>query len=105
MEVSDKMWYKELGDLDRFYMNVLALKLLDRITEFCLDLHTADAVDIPQLMKTLFSDTDGIPQFINAVAAVQINSKRAKLTIQDYYMHDMELKFLLKSGEYETETR
>ena len=62
-------------------------------------------VDIPQIMKTLFADSDGIPQFINAVEAAQRKSKCAELTIQDKYMHDMALKLLLKSGECETETR
>ena len=56
-------------------------------------------------MKEIFTNVDGITKFINAMEAAHKKSKRAKLTIQDYYMHDMELKFLLKSGEYETETR
>ena len=50
MEVVDETWYKELEDPDTLYTNITALKLLDHFTEFCLGLHTVDAVDIPQLM-------------------------------------------------------
>ena len=71
MEVVDETWYKELEDPDTFYTNVTALKILDHITEFCSGLHTVDAVDVPQLMKTLFSNSEGIPQFINAMKAAQ----------------------------------
>ena len=62
-----------------------------------------DAVDIPQVMKTLFSNAEGIPQYINATEAVQQKSKWAKLVIHDKYMHAVALKLLLQSGEYETE--
>ena len=64
-----------------------------------------DAVDIPQLMKTLYKDSDGVPQFINAMEAAQRKSKRAKLVINDDYLHATALKYLLQPGEYETETR
>ena len=37
--------------------------------------------------------------------AAQRKSKRAKLVINDEYLHDVALKSLLQSGEYETETR
>ena len=67
MAVVDETWYKELEDPDTFYTNVTALKLLDHLTEFCSGLYTVDAVDIPQVMKTLFSDAEGIPQFINTM--------------------------------------
>ena len=80
MEVVDETWYKELEDPDTFYTNVTALKLLDHLTEFCPGLHTANAVDIPQVMKTLFSDSEDIPQFINAMEAAQQKSKREKLS-------------------------
>ena len=69
MEVVDEIWYKELEDLDTFYTNVMALKLLDHLTKFCLVLHTVDAVNIPQLMKTPFTNANGIPQFINVMEA------------------------------------
>ena len=105
MEVVDETWYKELEDPDTLYTNITALKLLDHFTEFCSGLHTVNAVDIPQVMKTLFSDAEGIPQFIKAMEAAQRKSKRAKLVIHDKYMHDVALKLLLRSGEYETETR
>ena len=68
-------------------------------------LHTVDAVDISQVMKTLFRDAEGIPQCINAMEAAQQKSKRAKLVICDEYMHAVALKSLPQSGEYETETR
>ena len=68
-------------------------------------LHTVNAVDISQVMKTLFSDAEGILQFINAMEAVQRKSKPAKIVIRDKYMHVVALKSLLKSGEYETETQ
>ena len=64
-----------------------------------------DAVDIPQLMKTLYYDNEGIPKFINAMEAAQRKSKRAKLEVQDEFMNVVELKSLLKPGEYKTETR
>ena len=99
MAVVDETWYKELEDPDTFYTNVSDLKLLDHLTEFCFGLHTVDAVDIPQVMKTLFSDAEGIPQFINSMEAVQHKSKCAKLVIHDEYMHDVVLKSLLQSGE------
>ena len=105
MEVVNETWYKELEDPDTLYTNVTALKLLYHLTKFCSGLHAVDAVDIPQLMKTLFTDADGIPQFINMMESAQRNSKREKLAIQDEYMHNVALKSLLKSGEYETETR
>ena len=47
------------------YMNIMALKILDHLAEFCLGLHTVGAVYIPQFMKMLFTNADGIPQFIN----------------------------------------
>ena len=83
MEVVDETWYKEIEDPDTFYTNVTALKILEHITEFCSDLHTVDAVDIPQVMKTLFSNAEGIPQYINVMEAAQRKSKRAKLVITD----------------------
>ena len=46
-----------------------------------------------------------MPQFINAVEAAQRKSKRAKLVINDEYMHAVALKLILQLGEYETETR
>ena len=51
-----------------------------------------NAVDIPQVMKTLFSNAERIPQYINAMETAQIKSKRAKLVIADYYMHAVALK-------------
>ena len=88
-----------------FYTNIMALKLLDHLIEFCLGLHTVDDVEILQLMKTLFNNADGILQSINVMEAAKWNYKRAKLEIQDKYMHAVALKSLLKPGEYETETR
>ena len=71
MEVVDETRYKDLEDPDTFYTIFTALKLLDHLTEFCSGLHAVDAVDIPQLMKTLFTNADVIPQFINAMEAAQ----------------------------------
>ena len=105
MEVVDKTWYKELEDPDKFYTNLKDLKLLDHLTKFCLGLHTVDAVYIPQVMKTLFSDAEGIPQYINTTKAAQRKSKRAKIVINENYMHAVALKSLLQSGEYRTEIR
>ena len=62
-------------------------------------------MDIPQAIKTLFSNAEGIPHFINVMEAAQRNSKRAKLVINDEYMHAVALKLLLQSAEYETETQ
>ena len=62
-------------------------------------------VDISQLMKTLYKGSDGLPQFIKAMEAAQRKSKRAKLVINDEYLHAVALKSLLQSDEYETETR
>ena len=78
---------------------------LYHVTEFCARLHTVDVVDIPQLMKELYKDSDGVPQFINAMEVAQRKSKRAKLVINDEYLHAVALKLLLQSGEYKTETR
>ena len=64
-----------------------------------------DAVDIPQVMKTLYKNAEGIPQFINVMEAAHQKSKRAKLVINDEYLHAVALKSLLQSGEYENETR
>ena len=60
---------EELEDPDTFYTNVTALILLDYLTKFCSGLHTVDALDITQEMKTLFSDAEEIPQYINAMEA------------------------------------
>ena len=57
MAVVDKTWYKDLEDPDTFYTKVTALKLLDHLEEFCAGLHTVDAVDIPQIMKSLYKDS------------------------------------------------
>ena len=105
MDVVGETWYKELEDPDIFYTKVTSLKLLDHITEFCSGIHTLDAVDITQLMKTFYKDAEGIPQFINAVEAAHHKYKRAKLVISDEYLHAVALKSLLQSGEYKTETR
>ena len=105
MEVVHETWYKELEDTDSFYTNVTALKLIENLTKFCSGLHTVDAINIPQLTKTLFTDANGITQFINAMEAEQQKSKREKLVTQDDYMHAVALKSLLQSGEYKTETR
>ena len=56
-------------------------------------------------MKELYKYSDGVPQFINAMEAAQHKSKRAKVVINDEYLHAVALKLLLQSGEYETETR
>ena len=56
-------------------------------------------------MKSLYKDSEGVSLFINAIEAVKRKSKRAKLVINDEYLHALALKSLLQSGEYETETR
>ena len=53
-------------------------------------------------MKELYKDSEGVPQFINAMEAAQRKSKRSKLVINDEYLHAVALKLLLQSGEYET---
>ena len=78
---------------------MIALKLLDHLTEFCAGLHIVDAVDIPQIMKSLYKDSEGVPQFINAMEAAQRKSKRAKRVINDEYLHAVVLKLLLQLGE------
>ena len=105
MDVVNKTWYKELEDPNTLYTNVTDLKLLEHLTKFCSGIRTVDAVDIPQVMKTFFSDAEGIPQYINVMEAAQIKSKPAKLVITDEYMHKVVLKSLLQSGEYKTEMR
>ena len=87
MEVVDKTWYKELEDPDTFYMNVMALKIIDPLTQFFLGLHTIHTVDITELMKALFTNADGVPQFVNTMEAVQRKSRWEKLEIQDEYIH------------------
>ena len=101
----DKTWYKEIEEPDTFYTNVTALILLDHLNGFCPGIPIVDAVNIHQLMKTLFTDANGIPQFINGVEAAQQKSKREKIVIQDEYMHAVALKLLLQPGEYKTETQ
>ena len=68
-------------------------------------LHTVDAVDNPQIMKSLYKDLEGVPQFIKSMEVAQCKSKRAKLVISDEYLHAVALKLLLQLGEYETETQ
>ena len=77
MAVVEKTCYKELEDPDTFYTKFTALKLLDHLTEFCAGLHTVDVVDIPQIMKSLYKDSEGVPQFINVMEAAQRKSQRA----------------------------
>ena len=67
MAVVDKTWYKDLKDPDTLYTKVTYLKILDHLTEFCAGLHMVDAVDIPQIIKSLYKDSEGVPQFINAM--------------------------------------
>ena len=105
MTMVDETWYKELKDPDTFYTKVTTIKLLEHLTEFCAGLHTVNAVDIPQLMKELYKNSDGVPQLINAMEAAQRKSKREKLVINDEYLHAVALKSLLQSGDYEIETR
>ena len=105
MTVMDEAWYKELEDPNTFYTEVTPIKLLEHLTKFCTGSHAFDAVDIPQLMKELYKDSDGVPQFINAMEAAHRKSKRAKLVINNEYLHAVALKSLLQSGEYETETQ
>ena len=50
-------------------------------------------------MKTLFSDAEGILQFINAMEAAQQKSKQKKLVIHEEYMHTVGLELLLQSDE------
>ena len=64
-----------------------------------------DAVKIPQIMKSLYKDLEGVPQFINSMEAAQRKSKRAKLVINDEYLHAVALKLLLWLSEYEMGTR
>ena len=99
MAVMDETWYKELEEPDTFYTKVTALKLLDHLTEFWAGIHTVDAVDIPQIMKSLYKDSEGVPQFINAMEAAQRKSKRAKLVINDEYLNSAALKSSTKRGE------
>ena len=101
----EKTRYKELEEPNTFHTNVTALKLLDHLTKFCSGLHTVYAVDITQSTKTLFTNNDGTPQFINVMEEAQKKSKWEKLVIQDKYMHAMALELLIQSGEYEAETR
>ena len=56
-------------------------------------------------MKTIFINANGIPQFINAIEAAQQKSKQGNFFIQDDYMHDVDLKLLLQSREYENNKR
>ena len=63
-----------------------------------------DAVDIPQVVKTLNNNVEGIPKIINAMEAAQRKCKRTKLVIIDEYLHALVLKSLLQSGENDTET-
>ena len=102
MAVVEEMWYKELEDPDTFYTKVMDLKRLNHLTEFCVGVHTVDAVDIPQIMKSLYKYSEGVPQFINAMEEAQRKSKREKIVINDEYLHTVALKLLLQSGEYET---
>ena len=69
MAVVDETWYMELEDPDTFYTKVTAIKLVEHLTEFCAGLHTVDEVEIPHLMKELYKESDGVPQFINAMEA------------------------------------
>lgn len=59
-----------------------------------------DVVDIQQFMKTLFTDSEGILQFINTMEAAQTISKRADLEVSDEYMHAVVLKLLLATDKY-----
>ena len=95
----DETWYKKLEDPDTLYTKVTAIKLLEHHTYFCTGLHTVNAVDIPQLIKELYKDSDGVPQFINAMEAAQRKSKRAKLVINNKYLHAGALKLILQLEE------
>ena len=49
MNVVDETWYKELEDPDTFYTNVMSLKLLEHLTEFCSGLNTVTRWTFPKL--------------------------------------------------------
>ena len=83
MAVVDETWYKELENPYTFYRKVTTLNLLDHLTEICAGLHTVDAMDIPQIMKSLYRDLEGVPQLMNTMEAAQHKSKRAKLVINE----------------------
>ena len=78
MEVVDETWYKDLEEPDTFYTDVPALKLLDHLTKLCSGLHTSDAVDIFQVVKSLFSDAKGILQNTKAMEVSQRNPSGQK---------------------------
>ena len=106
MAVVNETWYKELEDPYTFYKKVThGPQTPGPPNRFCAELHTVDALDIPQLMKTLYKGSDGVPQFINTVEAAHRKAKCEKLVTNDQYLHAVALKSLLQSGEYETETR
>ena len=87
MAVVDETRHKEIEELNTFYTKVTSLKILDHLTEFCAGLHTVDAVDIPHIMKSLYKYSEGVPKFINEMETAHSKSKRAKLVINDEYLH------------------
>ena len=87
MTVVDETWYKELEDPDTFYAKVTALKLLDQLKEFCAGLHTMNAVDIPHIIKSIYKDSEGVPQFIMRWRRRSVSqSARNSLSTTSIYM-------------------
>ena len=62
MSVVDETWYKELEDADMFYTNVTVQQLLGHLEDPCTGLHAIDAVDIPSVMQTFWTEVEGVPQ-------------------------------------------
>ena len=76
ISVVDETWYKEVEDADTFYTNVTAQQLLKHLEDHCTGLHEIDSTGIPSVMQTFWTESEGVPQYINRMEAAQKKSVR-----------------------------
>ena len=67
-------WYRQLKDADTFYTDITAQELMTHLLVDCEGLHALNVVELPTQMFTFWSDTEGIPQYINKLEDAQHKS-------------------------------
>ncbi len=100
MRAVDEVWYKDLKHPLTFYNKVTAVQLMEHLQQNAGGLHETEAIDIQDAMKAAYAATDGIPDYINRMEALQAQSVTSELPITDQTMQAIANKSLIASGEY-----
>ena len=82
-----------------------AQQILKHLECHCTGLHAIDAVGIPSVMQTFWTEAEGVPQYINRMKAVQKKSVRTPLPVADSVMQAIAFRSILASGEYPDDMR